>query len=979
MPDLEAEILLTLDSSSAVQAERVTERIQQNLDRAGENLSGELRESTVQARRLETEAGRVNREFDQTEQSVSDTKRELRDSLTDTRRLVGESRQLSNRMRDVAGESGRVERNINDIRMDRLTSEARNLERELSDVTGEAVRLDRILNSIGDELNRAERTDLENRLEESIREANRLESALGGVNRRLAIGSAAADQLGDNLAQAGRRASFGAGIGALGAGVAGAGGSGAAATAALAAPFVAAAGVIAPLAAATGPAIEAASALNEQIAQSEQIFGSAQPAIERFAESADEFGQSRLDAITLTNRFGGLLSNLGFNEGEIASTSQDLTQLSSDIASFRDRNPEDVGQALISGLSGETEPLKQLGIFLSDAEVRARALELGLADSTAEVDRAARSQAALSLILEQTSLAQGDFTRTSEGLANQTRITQATLENLLTDFGAQVEPAVGELLGAFNDELLPALEEFAQEAGPEFADFIRDVTPALITFGEVAIDAGQFAVTFLDDIAGAIGFAADGLERAVDLGERAGNFFRGRGGNTNDELVSSQTDFDSLNEAEDFLERVQEFREIANQAESVGVNIFDFTESGSGDARVFFEENEQALEALLSAIDQAEGVQVAIAQAAENGTGFFGDISQDVQRFSELTAIVEEFGDSAIASFGSAADALNGIGDEQSLAEFREALAERTRLAAQFPALLEEAASQGLANVVATALEAGAEEGSRFIEEVLVSGDAIQIDADIGEFNSKVSEAEAALGRLDETEVNPEVDPLTGEALNELGVVDSELNSLSETTATPLVDPETDRALSELNNVEGELVVIDSQIASPTVNIVDNASAGIDALTRRLNGIERDILISFDAGSLGALGAFGGARAFGGMTEKAGLYAMSEFNHPEMVLSSIAPVSKQIADLQRYQQRTGIPIIERAAEAQARNDHGTSVAELKTELAAAIREVMGITVNVDNNGDMRRAFRLAQRQMRRDRDQVSAVRAGFTA
>ena len=415
---------------------------------------------------------------------------------------------------------------------------------------------------------------------------------------------------------------------------------------------------------------------------------------------------------------------------------------------------------------------------------------------------------------------------------------------------------------------------------------------------------------------------------------------------------------------QDVLDEIASATDLStvDTARSIDARIFDVVTGGlfSDGEELDIDAADSVNRVVREAQDALREAQAIPQSALEEG--FFGSITpgefdvpveftvneqEAIEDIGRIEAAVALFGDTAVQSFGSAADILAGLGDGEGLTEFRARLAEQTRLAAEFPALLEEAAGRGLSNVVATALEAGALEGSQLLSDVLNNSEAVEIDADIGEFNSKVAEADDALNTLSEQIANPLVDPETGEALNELAAVDGELDNLSEKTARPTVDLDLGDSLA----------------------VADIFERRVDELTRN-----RTINIGFNDPTLPNIGF-----AYGGMSETAGLYPLSEFNHPEAIISSIAPVSKQIADLQRYQQRTGIPIIERAAEAQARNDHGTSVAELKTELAAAIREVMGITVNVDNNGDMRRAFRLAQRQMRRDRDQVSAVRAGFTA
>lgn len=175
--------------------------------------------------------------------------------------------------------------------------------------------------------------------------------------------------------------------------------------------------------------------------------GESQNAVNKiFKESADvihDFGEVSAQVAGLSTRefnelavgVGGLLVNLGFGAKEASVETIRLTARAADLASVLNT---DVGEALFAiqaGLRGETEPLRRFNISLSDAEIRAKAVELGLADTTAEVDRHGKAVAALELIYEQSSDAQGDFIQTSGDLANAQRIGAAEAENAQARFG----------------------------------------------------------------------------------------------------------------------------------------------------------------------------------------------------------------------------------------------------------------------------------------------------------------------------------------------------------------------------------------------------------------------------------------------------------------------------------------------------------------------------------------------------------------
>ena len=138
-----------------------------------------------------------------------------------------------------------------------------------------------------------------------------------------------------------------------------------------------------------------------------------------------------------------------------------LVRLAGDLASFNNMPTADVLDKLRAGIVGETEPLKSLGININEASLKARALSMGLIGVNDVMTTSARVQASYSLMLQQTSLAQGDFARTSGGLANQQRILAATIGNLKTTLGEAFLPLATTFTTVFasaGQSLTPWLE-----------------------------------------------------------------------------------------------------------------------------------------------------------------------------------------------------------------------------------------------------------------------------------------------------------------------------------------------------------------------------------------------------------------------------------------------------------------------------------------------------------------------------------------
>jgi hypothetical protein len=147
-----------------------------------------------------------------------------------------------------------------------------------------------------------------------------------------------------------------------------------------------------------------------------------------------------------------------------------FTTLATDLASFNNTSPEDAVLALGAGLRGEAEPLRRFGILLDDATLRAKALELGLVKTTKDaLTPQNKSLAAQAVILEQTTLQQGDFARTADGAANKQRILTAQIKDAKTNIGKGFLPVMAIAVGLLS----------------KFAEFASDNAPLIVTMGVV--------------------------------------------------------------------------------------------------------------------------------------------------------------------------------------------------------------------------------------------------------------------------------------------------------------------------------------------------------------------------------------------------------------------------------------------------------------------------------------------------------------
>src|SRR3989304_383720 len=201
------------------------------------------------------------------------------------------------------------------------------------------------------------------------------------------------------------------------------------------------AGVTLPLVGMATVAVKAASDLAESMNKVNVVFGESAVEVKEFSENAaSSLGMSNQAALEAAGTFGNLFTSMGLTRDEAAGMSTDLLTLAADLSSFNNIDPTVALEKLRSGLVGEVEPLRALGVNLSEAAVEAKALELGIIDAGEEMTSAQKVTARYALIIEQTKNAQGDFARTSDGLANSTRILKAQFQDAAAELGQALLP-----------------------------------------------------------------------------------------------------------------------------------------------------------------------------------------------------------------------------------------------------------------------------------------------------------------------------------------------------------------------------------------------------------------------------------------------------------------------------------------------------------------------------------------------------------
>ena len=223
-------------------------------------------------------------------------------------------------------------------------------------------------------------------------------------------------------------------------------------------------------------------------------FGAMAQEVNNFSKGAlKAFGMSELSAKRYTSTMGAMLKSSGLTGKTMLGMSTSITQLAGDMASFYNLSQEDAFQKIRSGISGETEPLKQLGVNMSVANMEAYALSQGITKSYSAMTQAEQTLLRYNYLMSVTKDAQGDFARTSGSWANQTRILDEQFKAFMGTLGQGFIQLLTPVL-----KLLNALVARLQIAAQWFLSFVNLITGAKQQTSQAATSVDSMGVSVGD-------------------------------------------------------------------------------------------------------------------------------------------------------------------------------------------------------------------------------------------------------------------------------------------------------------------------------------------------------------------------------------------------------------------------------------------------------------------------------------------------
>nr|DAF59878.1 MAG TPA: minor tail protein [Siphoviridae sp. ctwDi18] len=249
-------------------------------------------------------------------------------------------------------------------------------------------------------------------------------------------------------------------------------------------------------------AVNLASDLTEVQNVVDTAFGSMSQKMEDFADTAIEtYGISKLTAKNIGSTYTAMARGMGQSLDEATDKALEMTGRVADIASFYNLTIDRANTIGRAVYSGETEPLKQIGVIMTEDQLAAFALANGYDTLYKNMNAAQKLEVRQAYFLSQTNLAAGDFVKTQDSWANQTKILSERWKEFLSVLGTgliQILAPVLKFLNQFVSAMTSALTAFNKFLGintevsatgaagiADIADSMDDVTSST----EAATDA----------------------------------------------------------------------------------------------------------------------------------------------------------------------------------------------------------------------------------------------------------------------------------------------------------------------------------------------------------------------------------------------------------------------------------------------------------------------------------------------------------
>ena len=181
-------------------------------------------------------------------------------------------------------------------------------------------------------------------------------------------------------------------------------------------------------------------------------FGEMKGAAEEWAaDFAKATGSSRFESVELVSDLGLVVKGMGFTEKASLGMSSRMVELAADMSSAKNVPLAEALDKIRAGLIGESEPLRTMGVLLSEARVKQEAYASGIAKTGTELTNQQKVQARMNIILADSAAMHGDLVNTQASVANQWRAIKNRVFDAATALGQKLLPVASDVLGVLGE------------------------------------------------------------------------------------------------------------------------------------------------------------------------------------------------------------------------------------------------------------------------------------------------------------------------------------------------------------------------------------------------------------------------------------------------------------------------------------------------------------------------------------------------
>ena len=232
------------------------------------------------------------------------------------------------------------------------------------------------------------------------------------------------------------------------------------------------------------------------------VFGDMSSSINDFSKSAlKSFGLTELQAKNFSSTIGAIVKASGVGKEATLEMSEGITKLTGDVASFYNLDHNTAFEKLRSGITGETEPLKSLGVVMTVANLEAYRLSQGITTSYNSMSEAQKVALRYNFILDTLSDAQGDFAKTQGSWSNQVRILAGQFQQLGAILGGLLQKVLYPVLTIINQILGMAISGAAALAKMFGFDVGSIQVQQGVAGTGAGVDVGDTGASAMDDLA----------------------------------------------------------------------------------------------------------------------------------------------------------------------------------------------------------------------------------------------------------------------------------------------------------------------------------------------------------------------------------------------------------------------------------------------------------------------------------------------